>query len=24
MVGGAIMGYMGGIHYWWPKISGKM
>ena len=24
MVGGAIMGYLGGIHYWWPKISGRM
>ena len=24
MVGGAIMGYLGGIHYWWPKISGKL
>jgi cytochrome c oxidase subunit 1 len=24
MVGGAIMGYMGGIHYWWPKISGRL
>jgi cytochrome c oxidase subunit 1 len=24
MVGGAIMGYMGGIHYWWPKITGKL
>jgi cytochrome c oxidase subunit 1 len=24
MVGGAIMGYMGGIHYWWPKMSGKL
>jgi cytochrome c oxidase subunit 1 len=24
MVGGAIMGYLGGIHFWWPKISGKM
>ena len=24
MVGGAIMGYMGGIHFWWPKISGRM
>src|SRR3984957_11001262 len=23
MVGGAVMAYMGGIHYWWPKISGK-
>ncbi len=24
MVGGMVMAYMGGIHYWWPKISGKM
>jgi cytochrome c oxidase subunit 1 len=24
MVGGAIMGYMGGLHYWWPKITGKL
>ncbi len=24
MVGGAVMGYLGGIHYWWPKITGKM
>jgi cytochrome c oxidase subunit 1 len=24
MVGGAIMGYMGGMHYWWPKISGRL
>ncbi|CAN5569185.1 cytochrome c oxidase subunit I [soil metagenome] len=24
MVGGAVMGYMGGIHYWWPKMTGKM
>lgn len=24
MVGGAIMGYMGGIHYWWPKMFGRM
>jgi cytochrome c oxidase subunit I len=23
-VGGAIMGYLGGLHYWWPKISGRM
>jgi cytochrome c oxidase subunit 1 len=23
MVGGAVMGYMGGLHYWWPKISGR-
>jgi cytochrome c oxidase subunit 1 len=24
MVGGTIMGYLGGLHYWWPKISGRM
>jgi cytochrome c oxidase subunit 1 len=24
MVGGALMGYLGAIHYWWPKISGRM
>jgi cytochrome c oxidase subunit I len=24
MVGGAVMAYLGGIHYWWPKISGKL
>jgi cytochrome c oxidase subunit 1 len=24
MVGGAIMGYLAGIHFWWPKITGKM
>jgi cytochrome c oxidase subunit 1 len=24
MVGGTVMAYLGGIHYWWPKISGKM
>ncbi|MGH9410875.1 MAG: cytochrome c oxidase subunit I [Vicinamibacterales bacterium] len=24
MVGGAIFGYMGGLHYWWPKITGRM
>jgi cytochrome c oxidase subunit 1 len=23
MVGGTIMGYLGGMHFWWPKISGK-
>src|SRR6516164_6605102 len=23
MVGGAIMGYLGGIHFWWPKITGR-
>lgn len=24
MVGGTIMAYLGGIHFWWPKMSGKM
>jgi len=24
MVGGTVMGYLGGLHFWWPKISGRM
>lgn len=24
MVGGAVMAYFAGIHYWWPKMSGRM
>jgi cytochrome c oxidase subunit 1 len=24
MVGGMVMAYLGGIHYWWPKMSGRM
>ena len=24
MVGGAVMAYFAGIHYWWPKITGRM
>ncbi|HKT12939.1 MAG TPA: cytochrome c oxidase subunit I [Terriglobia bacterium] len=24
MVGGAVMGYMGGIHFWWPKMTGRL
>jgi cytochrome c oxidase subunit 1 len=24
MVGGAIMGFLSGIHYWWPKMTGRM
>jgi cytochrome c oxidase subunit 1 len=24
MVGGAIMGYMAGLHHWWPKMSGRL
>ena len=23
MVGAAIMGYLGGLHFWWPKITGR-
>ncbi len=24
MVGGTLMGYLGGLHYWWPKITGRL
>lgn len=24
MVGGAVLGYMAGLHYWWPKITGRL
>jgi cytochrome c oxidase subunit I len=24
MVGGALLGYLGGIHYWWPKMTGRL
>src|SRR6184192_2631317 len=24
MVGGTLLAYLGGLHYWWPKISGRM
>ena len=24
MVGGMVMAYMAGLHYWWPKITGRM
>src|SRR6476660_7028810 len=24
MVGGTVLGYMGGLHYWWSKMTGKM
>jgi len=24
MVGGMVMAYLGGIHFWWPKITGRM
>lgn len=24
MVGGTVMAFLGGLHYWWPKIWGRM
>lgn len=24
MVGGAIMGFLGGLHFWWPKMTGRI
>ena len=24
MVGGALLGYLSGLHFWWPKITGRM
>jgi cytochrome c oxidase subunit 1 len=24
MVGGTLMGYLGGLHNWWPKMTGRM
>jgi cytochrome c oxidase subunit 1 len=24
MVGGTVMAYLGGVHYWWPKITGRV
>jgi cytochrome c oxidase subunit 1 len=24
MVGGMVMSYLAGLHYWWPKMTGKM
>jgi len=24
MVGGMVLAFMGGLHYWWPKITGRM
>jgi cytochrome c oxidase subunit 1 len=24
MVGGTVMAYMGGLHYWWPKMTGRL
>jgi cytochrome c oxidase subunit I len=24
MMGGTVMGFLGGLHYWWPKMFGRM
>ncbi|HEX4781765.1 MAG TPA: cytochrome c oxidase subunit I [Usitatibacter sp.] len=24
MVGGTVMAYLGGLHFWWPKVTGRM
>ena len=24
MVGGAVMAFFGGLHFWWPKVTGRM
>jgi cytochrome c oxidase subunit 1 len=24
MVGGAVMAYLGALHFWWPKITGRL
>jgi len=24
MVGGTLFAFLGGLHYWWPKMTGKM
>jgi cytochrome c oxidase subunit I len=24
MVGGQVMAFLGGLHYWWPKMTGRM
>ncbi|MGE0491303.1 MAG: cytochrome c oxidase subunit I [Vulcanimicrobiota bacterium] len=24
MVGGMLMAYLGGLHFWWPKLSGRL
>jgi cytochrome c oxidase subunit 1 len=24
MVGGAVMGFLAGLHFWWPKITGRL
>ena len=24
MVGGTVLAFLGGLHYWWPKVTGRM
>ena len=24
MIGGTVIAFLGGLHYWWPKITGRM
>jgi cytochrome c oxidase subunit 1 len=24
MVGGTLLGFLGGLHFWWPKVTGRM
>jgi cytochrome c oxidase subunit 1 len=24
MVGGTVLGFLGGLHYWWPKMTGRL
>jgi cytochrome c oxidase subunit 1 len=24
MLGGMVMAYIGGLHFWWPKMTGHM
>ncbi len=24
MVGGTLLGFLGGLHYWWPKMTGRL
>ena len=24
MVGGMVTGFLAGLHYWWPKITGRL
>ncbi len=24
MFGGTVIAFLGGLHYWWPKMTGRM